>query len=81
MGLNDNFFDLGGHSLKATQLISRVRSNFGVKLAVKDLFVSPTVGGMSEIIEEAILASSSADKIAELLNSLGEFGEDGAGAS
>ena len=52
-----------------------------MKLAVKDLFVSPTVGGMSEIIEEAILASSSADKIAELLNSLGEFGEDGAGAS
>jgi natural product biosynthesis luciferase-like monooxygenase protein/amino acid adenylation domain-containing protein len=81
VGINDNFFDLGGHSLNATQLLSRVRSNFGVKLAVKDLFISPTVRGMSEAIEEAILASSNTDKIAELLSTLGEFNEDEAGAN
>jgi len=68
VGVDDNFFDLGGHSLNATQLIARVRSNFDVRLAVRDLFTSPTIRGLSEIIEEAILAGSTTDRIAELLN-------------
>jgi natural product biosynthesis luciferase-like monooxygenase protein/amino acid adenylation domain-containing protein len=80
VGVNDNFFDLGGHSLNATQLISRVRSQFDVRLAVKDLFMSPTISGMSEIIEESILASSSEDKLAEILDLVEQMAPDQPGA-
>jgi amino acid adenylation domain-containing protein len=38
IGMRDNFFALGGHSLKATRLLSRIQKEFEVKLSLKDLF-------------------------------------------
>ena len=72
VGVDDNFFELGGHSLKATQLIARTRASFGVKLVVKDLFQAPTVTKMAEMIEEAILANSSAEKVTRMMALLEE---------
>ncbi len=42
VGVFDGFFDLGGHSLSATQLVSRVRRSFGVELPLAELFRSST---------------------------------------
>ena len=50
IGIHDNFFDLGGHSLAATRLISRVIREFHLELPIKALFESPTVAAMFTVI-------------------------------
>jgi acyl carrier protein len=56
VGVNDNFFLLGGHSLLGTQLIARVSDAFGVDLTLLKLFDHPTVAEMASEIENLILA-------------------------
>ena len=51
VGVHDNFLDLGGHSLAAMRVISRVTQTFRVDLSPKALFDSPTVAEMAVFIE------------------------------
>lgn len=55
-GIDDNFFDLGGHSLRATQLVTRLRQLFDIELGVRELFQRPTIGQLAEHIDGARLA-------------------------
>ncbi len=48
IGVHDNFFALGGHSMAAMRLIGRVRSAIGVDLSIRDVFDAPTVAGLAE---------------------------------
>jgi amino acid adenylation domain-containing protein/non-ribosomal peptide synthase protein (TIGR01720 family) len=50
IGIQDNFFDLGGHSLKAIQILSRIHQDFDCKLALKDLFRFPTIESLAKRI-------------------------------
>jgi amino acid adenylation domain-containing protein len=52
VGIHDNFFDLGGHSLAASRVISRVIQSFKLDLPVKELFAAPTVARMAEIVKQ-----------------------------
>jgi amino acid adenylation domain-containing protein len=56
VGVNDNFFFLGGHSLLGTQLIARVRNIFGVELPLRKVFDSPTASELSKEIERLLSA-------------------------
>jgi amino acid adenylation domain-containing protein/non-ribosomal peptide synthase protein (TIGR01720 family) len=50
VGIWDNFFDLGGHSLKATVMISRVHKELGMEIALWEVFSRPTVEQLAKLI-------------------------------
>jgi acyl carrier protein len=56
VGIDDNFFLLGGHSLTAAQLIARVQDDFGVALTLRTVFEASTLAALSGEIERLILA-------------------------
>lgn len=51
LGVEDDFFKVGGHSLKATQMISRINKEFEVKLAVGIMFKGATIRSLAEKID------------------------------
>ncbi|MQA25135.1 MAG: hypothetical protein GEU94_06630, partial [Micromonosporaceae bacterium] len=57
LGVADNFFHLGGNSLQATQLVARVRDEFGVSLQPRELFLCPALGQLAARIDDACAAS------------------------
>jgi len=56
VGIHDNFFLRGGHSLLAAQLIGAIRDAFGAELPLRTIFDSPTAAGLSVEIEKWLLA-------------------------
>ena len=53
IGIEHNFFQLGGHSLKAILLVSRIHKAFHIKLPLAQLFTVPTIRGLSRYIKKA----------------------------
>jgi acyl carrier protein len=67
VGIDDNFFALGGDSLRMTQIASRVRASCDIEISFREFFDNPTVAGLAEIIRErsknlADKSTESADK-------------------
>jgi amino acid adenylation domain-containing protein len=67
----DNFFLAGGHSLLGTQLLVRLRSEFGVNLALRQLFDAPTPARLASVVEMILRQNWLAGVWAELLSRKG----------
>ncbi|MED1910401.1 non-ribosomal peptide synthetase [Brevibacillus laterosporus] len=50
IGVKDNFFDIGGHSLRATHLVSKIYKELNQNLPLRDVFQYPTIEQMAEIL-------------------------------
>jgi hypothetical protein len=73
VGIRDNFLELGGHSLLAIRILGRISKAFGQRLALRNMFESPTIEQLAQTLDlEARLAaleSMSEEAAAELLAS------------
>jgi amino acid adenylation domain-containing protein/non-ribosomal peptide synthase protein (TIGR01720 family) len=54
-GIDDDFFDAGGHSLLALQIVSRLHARFGPVVRLRDLYQTRTIRGLAMLIEKAML--------------------------
>jgi acyl carrier protein len=57
IGIDDNFFDLGGNSLSATKLMALLSERFQVEVSLRKLFLTPTIRGFAEVVDAALLES------------------------
>ena len=66
----DNFFEIGGHSLSATQVASRIRNTFSIDMPLRWLFEAPTIKRLSEVIVAAEQTSGRVTEIAGIVLSM-----------
>ena len=77
VGINDDFFELGGDSIKALRILSRARDKFQVDVPQSILFsVQFTVAELAKIIDQYQIESASADELAALMDELGDLSDE-----
>ena len=76
VGMHDNFFDLGGHSLAATRVVSQVIKQFQLEILLRSLFESPTVAEMAAVITENQTKKLSEGHLTRILSDLEALTEE-----
>jgi acyl carrier protein len=74
IGIHDNFFDLGGHSLKAVRLRAKIEDGLTISISLRDLFAHATIAGLAALVGQlgakAAPATGEAAELADLMAEL-----------
>ena len=62
VGIHDNFFAFGGHSLKVTQVVSRIAQDLKKTVSLRDFFNQPTIAELAALLDE-VPSDSAAEAI------------------
>ncbi|USW94419.1 phosphopantetheine-binding protein [Pseudomonas proteolytica] len=81
VGLGDNFFDLGGHSLQVVVMLSRVRAVLGVDVAVKDFYAHGSLGALAKTLADAVQDDGLGDDFDLIFDALDELEQENLEAS
>ncbi|HHO68610.1 MAG TPA: amino acid adenylation domain-containing protein [Gammaproteobacteria bacterium] len=77
IGIRDSFFLLGGHSLKATQIVSRINETFELRIGLQDVFDGKTVEALAERVEAAgVQAGVEVERVAATYVELSRLSDD-----
>lgn len=71
LGVQDNFFDAGGHSLKTAVLASRIRQTLGIAFSVSQVYEAQTIAAQARLIDERTHQENSQSNLVHLLNHKG----------
>lgn len=72
VGIHDHFFELGGNSLQAAQLMSRIAERFRVRVGLAEFFRSPTVAHLATIVDRLRLETAPEDDLLALIEGLSD---------
>ncbi|RJE90832.1 amino acid adenylation domain-containing protein [Paenibacillus sp. 1011MAR3C5] len=61
IGAKDSFFEIGGHSLKAASMVSRIAERFGLQVTLRDIFMNPTLEVLASLLDNS--GTQAADRI------------------
>jgi acyl carrier protein len=70
IGIDDDFFSLGGDSLIGTLLVSRIEVRLGVRLPTRSVYEHRTIRALGVALEEALITGASTDQLREVLQEL-----------
>ena len=76
VGRNDSFFDLGGHSILAVQMIARVQEIFGVEMQLASVFQSSTLALVADAIASGELSKADPMEVARLSAEINEYSRE-----
>lgn len=76
IGIDDGFFDLGGHSLTASRIVSKVYKDFQIEVPLKSLFESPTIAQMASVITRYQGEALDALRLATILDELESLSDE-----
>jgi amino acid adenylation domain-containing protein len=76
VGIYNNFFELGGDSLSATQVISQLRKTFQVELSYQSFFNAPTVAELAEVITQKLAEQTDEELLTQALANIEQLSEN-----
>ena len=76
IGLDDNFFEIGGHSVLATRIIIILRGELGLNISLRLLFENATVAGMAAALLESLLQQAEESDLINLINEIESLSDE-----